>query len=70
MLLRYFYVQENEKAPVPRSKKVRELKTGILPLELRKYVGESKCSRQELIDAYGVENEWIYEANDDLLVQC
>ncbi|KAI9769946.1 MAG: tRNA(adenine34) deaminase [Geoglossum simile] len=32
MLLRRFYVQENEKAPEPRSKKKRELKTDIPPL--------------------------------------
>jgi len=34
MLLRKFYVQENEKAPEPRQKKTRELKTEILPLDL------------------------------------
>ncbi|KAF2843624.1 cytidine deaminase-like protein [Patellaria atrata CBS 101060] len=32
MLLRRFYVQENEKAPEPKGKKTRELKTEILPL--------------------------------------
>ena len=31
MLLRRFYVQENEKAPVPHGKKERVLKTEILP---------------------------------------
>jgi hypothetical protein len=31
MLLRKFYVQENEKAPEPKQKKTRELKTEILP---------------------------------------
>lgn len=31
MLLRRFYVQENEKAPEPHKKKERELKTEILP---------------------------------------
>jgi len=31
MLLRRFYVQENLKAPDPRAKKTRELKTEILP---------------------------------------
>ncbi|CAD0108179.1 unnamed protein product [Aureobasidium uvarum] len=32
MLLRRFYVQENEKAPEPKQKKNRELKTDIMPL--------------------------------------
>lgn len=31
MLLRRFYIQENEKAPGPKSKKSRELNTEILP---------------------------------------
>ncbi|SLM40351.1 trna-specific adenosine deaminase subunit tad2 [Lasallia pustulata] len=31
MLLRRFYVQENDKAPEPKGKKTRELKTEILP---------------------------------------
>ena len=34
MLLRKFYVQENEKAPEPKQKRTRELKTEILPMEL------------------------------------
>ncbi|GAM91473.1 hypothetical protein ANO11243_095240 [Dothideomycetidae sp. 11243] len=34
MLLRRFYVQENEKAPEPKPKKNRELKTEILPVEV------------------------------------
>jgi tRNA-specific adenosine deaminase 2 len=34
MLLRRFYVQENEKAPEPRGKKERVLKTEILPLAI------------------------------------
>lgn len=34
ILLRKFYVQENEKAPEPKQKKTRELKTEILPLDL------------------------------------
>ncbi|KAL2355379.1 cytidine deaminase-like protein [Cryomyces antarcticus] len=34
MLLRRFYIQENEKAPEPKQKKTRELKTHILPLEV------------------------------------
>jgi hypothetical protein len=34
MLLRKFYIQENEKAPEPKQKKTRELKTEIIPLDL------------------------------------
>lgn len=34
MLLRRFYVQENERAPQPIGKKTRELKTDILPVGL------------------------------------
>lgn len=34
MLLRKFYVQENEKAPEPKQKKTRELKTQILPMDI------------------------------------
>jgi len=34
MLLRRFYVQENDKAPEPKPKKNRELKTEILPVEV------------------------------------
>jgi hypothetical protein len=34
MLLRRFYIQENEKAPEPKQKKTRELKTDIIPLEI------------------------------------
>lgn len=34
MLLRKFYVQENEKAPEPKQKKTRELKTEILPMDI------------------------------------
>ncbi|KAF2673967.1 cytidine deaminase-like protein [Microthyrium microscopicum] len=36
MLLRKFYIQENEKAPEPKQKKTRELKTEIIPLDLSK----------------------------------
>ncbi|KAF1978378.1 cytidine deaminase-like protein [Bimuria novae-zelandiae CBS 107.79] len=34
MLLRKFYVQENDKAPEPKQKKTRELKTEILPMDI------------------------------------
>lgn len=36
LLLRKFYVQENEKAPEPKQKKNRELKTEIFPLDTNK----------------------------------
>jgi tRNA-specific adenosine deaminase 2 len=36
MLLRRFYVQENEKAPEPTKKKDRVLKTEIDPLDIHK----------------------------------
>ncbi|ODV92191.1 hypothetical protein CANCADRAFT_83584 [Tortispora caseinolytica NRRL Y-17796] len=38
MLLRRFYIQENEKAPTPKTKKSRLLKTDFVPLELDRYV--------------------------------
>jgi tRNA-specific adenosine deaminase 2 len=41
MLLRRFYLQENNKAPDPKQKKNRELKTEILPLDATK-VGNGK----------------------------
>jgi tRNA-specific adenosine deaminase 2 len=41
MLLRKFYVQENEKAPEPKQKKNRELKTEIFPLDKIKF-GQKK----------------------------
>jgi tRNA-specific adenosine deaminase 2 len=34
LLLRKFYVQENEKAPEPKQKRTRELKTDILPTDI------------------------------------
>ena len=36
ILLRKFYVQENEKAPEPKQKKNRDLKTEIFPLDTNK----------------------------------
>lgn len=36
MLLRRFYVQQNEKAPEPKQKKERVLKTDILPVDIDK----------------------------------
>jgi tRNA-specific adenosine deaminase 2 len=34
LLLRKFYVQENEKAPEPKQKRTRELKTEVLPTDI------------------------------------
>lgn len=34
MLLRKFYVQENDNAPQPKQKRTRELKTVILPTDI------------------------------------
>lgn len=34
LLLRKFYVQENEKAPEPKQKRTRELKTEIMPTDI------------------------------------
>ena len=42
MLLRRFYVQENEKAPEPKQKKNRELKTEIQPLDVTKIAGNGR----------------------------
>ncbi|KAK9483689.1 cytidine deaminase-like protein [Lipomyces starkeyi] len=50
MLLRRFYLQENEKAPTPKTKKSRELKTDFSPLDLGKYV-----PRGEIEKLYGKE---------------
>lgn len=56
MLLRKFYIQENEKAPTPKGKKSRELKTEFLPLDYSKYVE----SEDEFIKLYGKEQLHIY----------
>lgn len=37
MMLRRFYVQENERAPDPAAKGGRELKTGILPFGVERF---------------------------------
>jgi tRNA-specific adenosine deaminase 2 len=59
MLLRRFYIQENEKAPVPKTKKSRELKTEFLPLDYSKYI----ASEQEFISLYGHDQLHIYHAS-------
>lgn len=47
ILLRKFYVQENEKAPEPKQKRTRELKTEILPTD----VHAPKMARSESQEA-------------------
>ncbi|ANB12455.1 Tad2p [Sugiyamaella lignohabitans] len=59
MLLRRFYIQENEKAPVPKTKKSRELKTEFMPLDYSKYI----ASEEEFIELYGEDQLFIYRAS-------
>lgn len=49
MLLREFYVRENSRAPVPRSKKNRELKHEFAPFDYTEYIE----SEEEFIELYG-----------------
>jgi tRNA-specific adenosine deaminase 2 len=56
MLLRRFYIQENEKAPVPKAKKSRELKYEFLPLDYSKYVD----SEDEFVSIYGEDQLHVY----------
>lgn len=56
LLLRKFYVQENEKAPTPRGKKLRELKTNIDLLDYSNYV----ISEEEFVEVYGEEKVQDY----------
>ncbi|KAK9481197.1 cytidine deaminase-like protein [Lipomyces japonicus] len=45
MLLRRFYLQENDKAPTPKTKKSRELKTDFLPLDVERYVSQHEIEK-------------------------
>jgi hypothetical protein len=58
MLLRRFYIQENEKAPEPKQKKTRELKTDIIPLEIanKDLIKELESGRKESGAAGGMAN--------------
>lgn len=56
MLLRRFYIQENEKAPVPKAKKSRELKHEFLPLDYSKYIE----SEDEFLSIYGEDQLHVY----------
>lgn len=51
MLLRRFYIQENEKAPTPKTKKSRELKHEFMPLDYSQYIN----SEEEFIELYGAD---------------
>lgn len=59
MFLRRFYIQENDKAPTPKTKKSRELKFDFLPLDYSKYI----TCEQEFIDLYGEDKIPIYRAS-------
>lgn len=49
-------MQENEKAPTPRNKKIRELKYNIEPLDYKKYIS----SLEEFVQIYGEENKELF----------
>jgi hypothetical protein len=53
MLLRRFYIQENEKAPEPKQKKTRELKTDIIPLEIanKELIEEMERKKKEKLES-------------------
>ena len=51
MLLRKFYVQENEKAPEPKQKKTRELKTEILPMDVHQPKSTPSPATRTPVDA-------------------
>lgn len=63
MLLRQFYLQENEKAPTPKTKKSRELKTGFLPLELEKFYSNDELQQLEIV--YGDDERILRYYNCD-----
>lgn len=56
MLLRSFYVQENERAPTPQTKKTRQLKTEVETFDFSKYIE----SEQEFIELYGADQLHLY----------
>ncbi|BAO39700.1 tRNA-specific adenosine deaminase subunit TAD2 [Kluyveromyces marxianus] len=62
MLLRYFYVRENERAPKPRAKKDRKLDKEVFPaIEWSKYL-----TREDFIQEFGKENVQLYDSNSDV----
>lgn len=48
MLLRRFYIQENDKAPEPKQKRNRELKTEILPLDKAKIAAVAVTGKENV----------------------
>lgn len=58
MLLREFYVQENERAPTPQAKKTRQLKTDVEPFDYTKYID----SEEEFVQLYGSDSLHLYQA--------
>lgn len=56
ILLRKFYVQENEKAPTPKNKKLRQLKFEVEPLDYKKYVE----NLEEFVEVYGEDQKHLY----------
>jgi tRNA-specific adenosine deaminase 2 len=63
MLLRRFYIQENEKAPKAKTKKSRELKHEFLPLDYTKYIK----SESEFIELYGEDQLHVYHRSLKLI---
>ena len=62
MLLRYFYVRENDHAPNPRTKKDRRLdRETFPPIDWSMYI-----SRQTFGREFGVENLRLYDTNADV----
>lgn len=62
MLLRYFYVRENDHAPNPRTKKDRKLDTETFPpIDWSMYISRNTFGRE-----FGVDNLEIYDKNCDI----
>ncbi|CDO93211.1 unnamed protein product [Kluyveromyces dobzhanskii CBS 2104] len=62
MLLRYFYVRENDRAPKPRTKKNRKLdRETFPPLQWDKYL-----SHEEFLEEFGKEHENSFSLNQDV----
>ncbi|CAN6673225.1 tRNA-specific adenosine deaminase subunit Tad2p [Trichomonascus vanleenenianus] len=58
MLLRRFYVRENDKAPVPRSKKSRELKDNMETLDYSLFIDDE----EEFVSLYGADRLHLWQA--------
>ncbi|KAH3899229.1 probable tRNA-specific adenosine deaminase subunit TAD2 [Saccharomycodes ludwigii] len=62
VLLRQFYVRENERAPVPRSKNNRKLELEEFP----PFLWSKYLSKEDFVDTFGSENLTKYETDRDL----